>query len=134
MGHLCPRAERLCTTQPLQILNMIEQIQPAQLTDWINRHSGAQPVLVLDVREDFEVQTASIKAQGFELRHIPMGQLVQRLGELDPERPVACLCHHGGRSMQVASHLERSGFGHVANIAGGIHAWSAQVDATVPQY
>jgi rhodanese-related sulfurtransferase len=113
---------------------MIEQIQPAQLTDWINRHSGAQPVLVLDVREDFEVQTASIKAQGFELRHIPMGQLVQRLGELDPERPVACLCHHGGRSMQVASYLERSGFGHVANIAGGIHAWSAQVDATVPQY
>jgi rhodanese-related sulfurtransferase len=91
-------------------------------------------VLVLDVREDIEVQTASVKAQGFELRHIPMGQLVQRLGELENQRPVACLCHHGGRSMQVASYLDRSGFAQVANIAGGIHAWSLQVDPSVPQY
>jgi rhodanese-related sulfurtransferase len=113
---------------------MVEQIQPAQLQDWMARHAGAQPVLVLDVREDIEVQTASIQAQGFELRHIPMGQLVQRLDELDAQRPVACLCHHGGRSMQVASYLDRSGFAQVANIAGGIHAWSLQVDPRVPQY
>jgi rhodanese-related sulfurtransferase len=113
---------------------MVEQIQPAQLQEWIGRHTGAQPVLVLDVREDIEVQTASVKAQGFELRHIPMGQLVQRLGELENQRPVACLCHHGGRSMQVASYLDRSGFAQVANIAGGIHAWSLQVDPSVPQY
>jgi rhodanese-related sulfurtransferase len=113
---------------------MVEQIQPAQLQDWIARQSGTHPVLVLDVREDIEVQTASVKAQGFEICHIPMGQLVQRLGELDAQRPVACLCHHGGRSMQVASYLDRSGFAQVANIAGGIHAWSLQVDAAVPQY
>ena len=113
---------------------MVEQIQPAQLPDWIARHPGAQPALVLDVREDIEVQTASVQAQGFELLHIPMGQLVQRIAELNPQRPVACLCHHGGRSMQVASYLARCGFETVANIDGGINAWSMQVDPTVPQY
>ena len=54
--------------------------------------------------------------------------------ELDRDRPIACLCHHGGRSMQVAVFLAQQGFTHVANVAGGIHAWSAQIDPSVPQY
>ncbi|MFY7939968.1 MAG: rhodanese-like domain-containing protein, partial [Burkholderiaceae bacterium] len=57
-----------------------------------------------------------------------------RLSEWDRTRPVACLCHHGSRSMQVAAFLVQQGFEHVANIAGGIHAWSSQVDASVPTY
>ena len=63
-----------------------------------------------------------------------MGQLVARLSELDPNRPIACLCHHGSRSMQVAVFLAQKGFLKVANITGGIHAWSDQVDPTVPRY
>jgi rhodanese-related sulfurtransferase len=57
-----------------------------------------------------------------------MGSVPARLAELDPNA-VACLCHHGGRSMQVASFLHgNQGFTHVANIAGGIHAWADEVD------
>ena len=92
------------------------------------------PALLLDVREDWEIQTASVKPDGFELLHIPMGQLLQRLSELDPQRPLGCLCHHGGRSMQVAHYLANNGFQRVVNIAGGINAWSMQLDASIPRY
>ena len=113
---------------------MIEQVTPAQWRDWMAQQASQGAALMLDVREDWELQTASVRAEGFELRHIPMGQLVQRLSELDPERPIACLCHHGGRSMQVAHYLAQNGFARVANIAGGINAWSSQVDPQVPRY
>ena len=113
---------------------MIDQIRPSQLSDWlVNACTHGQPV-VLDVREPSELQIASIKADGFELLTIPMGVIPSRLNELDPEQPVACLCHHGGRSMQVASFLKARGFAHVANIAGGIHAWSAEIDPSIPRY
>jgi len=89
---------------------------------------------VLDVREPHELQRASVKADGFDLQTIPMGVLPVRLSELTPGQPVACLCHHGGRSMQVAHFLKSRGFEHVANIAGGINAWSAELDPSIPRY
>lgn len=92
-----------------------------------------EPV-VLDVREPAELQLASVKADGFTLLTIPMSALVSRLDELDPEQPTACLCHHGGRSMQVAAFLQSRGFAQVANIAGGIDAWSIELDPRVPRY
>jgi len=113
---------------------MIDQVTPAQWIEWKTQHASLGDALLLDVREDWEVQNASVRAEGFEWRHIPMGQLVARLSELDPNRPIACLCHHGSRSMQVAQYLSQKGFHKVANIAGGIHAWSAQVDPSVPVY
>ena len=113
---------------------MIAQIQPAQLADWIQSQQGHGDVVVLDVREGWELQTASIRAENFAFLHIPMSLVPARLSELDPQRPIACLCHHGGRSMQVAAFLAQQGFAHVANVAGGIHAWSTQVDPSVPQY
>ena len=113
---------------------MIDQVQPAQLQDWIASQSPNGSTVVLDVREAWELQTASIKAQGFELVTIPMHLIPPRLPELNRDQPIAVLCHHGGRSMQVAAFLAQHGFSHVANIAGGIHAWSSQVDASVPTY
>ncbi len=113
---------------------MIEQIHPSDLANWLDRVKAHGHPLVLDVREAHELQVASITAKGFELLHMPMHSIPPRLNELDPARPVACLCHHGGRSMQVANFLMSHGFEHVANIAGGINAWSAQVDPTVPRY
>ncbi len=114
---------------------MIDHIRPAQLPQWIAAHQaqGAQP-LVLDVREPQELQVASVRADGFELVCIPMSVLGARWQELDSERPIACLCHHGGRSMQVAAFLTQRGFAHVANIAGGIDAWACEVDTGVPRY
>ena len=113
---------------------MMDQVQPAQLADWVQSKAAFGKALVLDVREAWEVQTASVKANGFELQCMPMHTIPARLNELSREQPIACLCHHGGRSMQVAAFLAQQGFSHVANIAGGIHAWSAQVDRTVPTY
>lgn len=123
---------------------MIAQIRPAQLQAWFEQltangdASADQAPLVLDVREPWELQTASIKAlQGFERLQtlaMPMQSIPARLGELDKTRPIACLCHHGMRSQSVAAFLTQQGFETVANITGGISAWSRELDASVPQY
>jgi rhodanese-related sulfurtransferase len=113
---------------------MIDQIQPSQLSDWIAAHAADGPTVVLDVREPWEIQTACVTAQGFELVQMVMHTIPARLNELDRDRPIACLCHHGARSMQVAAFLAQQGFSQLANIEGGIDAWSAQLDATVPTY
>ena len=111
---------------------MIDQIRPGGLKAWMQAQSGA--TVVLDVREPWELEVAGLQPQGFELVTIPMNEVPARLGELDPDRPVACLCHHGTRSQRVAMYLVSNGFGQVANIAGGIDAWSLERDAAVPRY
>ena len=112
---------------------MIEQVRPSELTDWIQSHGAG--AIVLDVREHVELQVASVKpAEGFELVHIPMNEIPGRLGQLDPGRAVAVLCHHGNRSMRVAMFLQAQGFDTVANVAGGIDAWSQELDPSVPRY
>lgn len=113
---------------------MIEQVHPRDLAAWLETVRAFGEPLVLDVREPWEWQTASIRTEGFALQHLPMRAVPVRLAELDSSRPIACLCHHGGRSMQVASFLKHHGFDHVANITGGIDAWSREVDTSVPRY
>ena len=116
---------------------MIDQLSPTNFTVW---RDAALPLLpiVLDVREPWEVQTASVKADGFALLHIPMQSIPARLAELKQahgaDHPIACLCHHGMRSLQVANYLAQNGFVNVVNLQGGIAAWSQQVDASVAQY
>lgn len=113
---------------------MIDQVRPSELAQWLQSVRVHGEPVVLDVREPRELQIASIRADGFELLTIPMGAIPPRLAELNPEQPIACLCHHGGRSMQVAHFLKGRGFDHVANIAGGIDAWSAELDPTIARY
>lgn len=113
---------------------MIDHVRPAQLTDWFAAAPDSGRPLVLDVREPWELQTASVVPDGFDLVAIPMGALTDRLAELDATRPVACLCHHGMRSLRVAAFLEHQGFERVANISGGIDAWTQERDASVPRY
>lgn len=113
---------------------MIDQVRPNDLSAWMQAQPGGHAGVVLDVREPWELQTASVRPDGFSLRAIPMNDIPARLGELDANVPVACLCHHGARSQRVASFLAAQGFTHVANIAGGIDAWSAERDPQVPRY
>lgn len=113
---------------------MIVQVRPSELAQWLESVRAHGAPVVLDVREPHELQIASIRADGFELLTIPMGAIPPRLAELNAEQPIACLCHHGGRSMQVAQFLKGHGFDHVANIAGGINAWSAELDPTIARY
>ncbi len=115
---------------------MIAQVGPKYRAEWLAQArtpSGTEPG-VLYVREPWELQTASVQPDGFAFVHFPMGVRPVRLGVLDPDRPVACLCHHGGRSMQVAAFLAHHGFAQVANVAGGIHAWALERDPSVPCY
>ena len=81
---------------------MITQLRPSDLSAWLEtmRPHGA-PVL-LDVREPNELRAASVKADGFELVTIPMGVIPPRLNELNPDQPVACLCHHGRQARHLA--------------------------------
>jgi rhodanese-related sulfurtransferase len=90
--------------------------------------------LLLDVREPWEFETAAIRIDGLETRLMPMNSVPAQLAELDPLQPVVCICHHGARSAQVVAFLERQGFDAVYNLAGGIDAWSLQVDPRVPRY
>lgn len=113
---------------------MVDQVRPSTLAAWFAAEPASAPPLVLDVREPWEVALASVPATGFALCALPMASIPGQLAALDPDQPVACLCHHGARSMQVALFLERQGFARVANIAGGIDAWSAECDPSVPRY
>jgi rhodanese-related sulfurtransferase len=63
-----------------------------------------------------------------------MQTVPQRLDELAEVQPIVCICHHGMRSAQVVAFLQRQGHAQVYNLAGGVDAWSAQVDPAVPRY
>jgi rhodanese-related sulfurtransferase len=111
---------------------MIAQIRPSELSAWLAQQDPQ--ATVLDVREPVELRTATVRPDGFELVAIPMNEVPARLAELDAGRPVACLCHHGARSQRVALFLAQNGFDNIANIAGGIDAWSLERDPGVPRY
>jgi rhodanese-related sulfurtransferase len=100
----------------------------------MSRAAGSTAPLLLDVREPWEFALAAIQIDGVETRAMPMNSVPARLGELDPAQPVVCICHHGARSAQVVAFLERQGFDAAYNLAGGIDAWSLQVDPAVPRY
>jgi rhodanese-related sulfurtransferase len=63
-----------------------------------------------------------------------MREIPARVGELEASKDLVAICHHGGRSMQVAMFLEKQGFTRVHNLVGGIDAWSRTVDPAVPLY
>jgi rhodanese-related sulfurtransferase len=107
----------------------MQHITASELAAWIADPTRAKPVL-LDVREPWEYQTCRIEGALL----IPMNTIPARHGELDPDATIVCVCHHGGRSAQVAAFLERSGFTQVTNLTGGVHAWALQVDNTMPTY
>lgn len=100
-----------------------------QLAAWLADPARPRPLL-LDVREDWEFATCKIDGS----TQIPMNTIPARLQELDEDAEIVCICHHGARSMSVAAFLERNGFTKVTNLSGGIHAWAAQVDSTMPTY
>ncbi len=90
-----------------------------------------KPDLVLvDVREPAEAEIARIDGA----RHIPLRQLPGRLSELPGHGEIVTLCHHGQRSLKAREILKGAGFANVRSLAGGIDAWSREVDAEVPRY
>ena len=105
----------------------MKNILPAELKAEL---AAGRKFQLLDVRENWEYQTASIAGSTL----IPMGEIQSRVAELDPRSDLVVICHHGGRSMQVAMFLAGQGFGKVHNLAGGVDAWSRTVDPSMPKY
>jgi rhodanese-related sulfurtransferase len=99
--------------------------------EFLDRREGGEEMTLLDVREDWEVALAPVPTDTV---HIPMGEVSDRIGELDPNKETVVICRSGGRSAQVAQFLERQGFGKVFNLSGGILAWSRVIDPRIPQY
>ena len=91
---------------------------------------GREKFLLLDVREPNEYEIARI--DGAKL--IPLGELPSRLSELDGSQPIVIHCHSGVRSARAVEMLQKSGFQNVRNLAGGIDAWSDEIDPAVPRY
>ncbi|WP_027457261.1 rhodanese-like domain-containing protein [Dechloromonas agitata] len=107
----------------------MQQIRARQLAEWLADDNRPDPVL-LDVREPWEVDLCQLAGT----QHIPMHLVPVRCDDIDPNRDVVVICHHGGRSMQVAMFLERKGFRSVHNLMGGVEAWAAEVDPTMRRY
>ncbi|MGR8980470.1 MAG: rhodanese-like domain-containing protein [Gammaproteobacteria bacterium] len=87
-------------------------------------------LVLLDVREPSEFRFARINNSML----IPLNQIPHRIGELDPNKEIIVICHHGIRSRHAAHYLARAGFENVANLTGGIDAWSIHCDSSVPRY
>ena len=107
----------------------MKQITPVQLAEWLQDASRPAPFL-LDVREPSEFAYCAIPGSV----PMPMASVPARAQELPDDVDIVVICHHGARSMQVAAFLAARGFAHVANVAGGINAWSAELDPSIPLY
>jgi sulfur-carrier protein adenylyltransferase/sulfurtransferase len=103
------------------------EVEVADLRRW--REEG-RDLQLLDVRQPVEHSIARIDGALL----VPLPQLPSRVGELDPARPVVVYCHHGPRSLRAAEWLRAQGFPRAASLAGGIDAWSVEVDSEVPRY
>ncbi len=94
-------------------------------------HEGAPDrALIIDVREAHELAICRLPAA----RHIPMREIPARIATLPRDQHLLILCHAGGRSRRVTEYLRQQGFTAVSNITGGIDAWAAELDPTLPRY
>ncbi len=109
-----------------KVNNGIPQIS---VTDFKRKRGAGEDFFLLDVREPHEFQIANL---GGHL--IPLGDLPARISELDSSREIVVHCKMGGRSQKAAEFLKQAGFNKIQNLAGGIQAWSEQVDPKVPKY
>lgn len=106
---------------------MYEDISPAE---FVAQREADESWQLLDVREPWEIDIASLP----QCVAIPLAEILSRHREINADKPVAVICHSGGRSAKVATFLAGQGFSRVANIAGGIDAWAEEVDNSLPRY
>jgi sulfur-carrier protein adenylyltransferase/sulfurtransferase len=119
--------EAFCGVTAAKEKHVGAEITPLELRGQRGRDPG---LVVLDVREPQEIQIAAFPGATW----IPLGDLAGRMGELDGHRSIVTLCHHGIRSLRARDILKGAGFANVRSLAGGIDAWSREVDSAVPRY
>ena len=85
---------------------------------------------LIDVREPYEIDICSIDGES-----IPMGEVMNRVGEISKDKPVIIHCRSGKRSAAVIDSLERNhGFENLSNLTGGILAYASEIDSSLEQY
>ena len=126
--------ERFCGIVPEEKLAPVQNgIPQMSVKELKQRLDAGDDLFILDVREPFEYQIARIEGRvGGHL--IPLGDLPKRMNELDTAREIVVQCKSGGRSQRAAEFLAKNGFAKLHNLAGGITAWSNEIDPKVPKY
>ena len=108
-----------------------QQMPEISATELKQRLDNGEDIQIIDVREANEVAIATIP----NTIHIPLGQILNRMSEIDSTRETVVHCKMGGRSARAIMGLKQSGFtGNLINLKGGITAWSNDVDPSVPKY
>lgn len=103
---------------------VLEEITPAEL---LSRCRAGELWHLLDVRDTKELENVRVRETADLLvKTIPMNEIPDRYGELDPSVSLAVLCHSGGRSARVAGFLAGTGLSRVVNVRGGIEAWPVE--------
>lgn len=106
-------------------------MQEITATELKQRLDAGEDIQIIDVRQPDEYAFAKI--EGAKL--IPLGEVVNRMNEIDETRETVVHCKMGGRSAKAIEILQQSGFkGSLSNLRGGITAWSNEVDPKVPKY
>ena len=123
--------EQFCGIEPkpkeeVKLQNGIPQMTVHELKQ---RMDAGEEVYIIDVREPYEYQIANIGG-----KLIPLNDVPQRLAEIDPAQEIVVQCRSGARSQRVAEFLKQNGYSRVVNLAGGILAWSDQIDPSVQKY
>ena len=108
---------------------MVYEILPADLASKLN---AGEPVYLIDVRQTWEHEIAALANSVL----VPLNELPQRTAELAPPPGslIVTYCHHGVRSLTAAEFLEQMGVPDVHSLAGGIDAWSREIDRKLPRY
>ncbi|HSE48196.1 MAG TPA: rhodanese-like domain-containing protein [Terriglobales bacterium] len=119
-------AATAATTKSTGAMEVSIEITPEEAKQKLDQGEA----VLIDVREPWEVQTASVAGA----KNIPMGDVASRQQELDPDKNILVLCHHGVRSLKVTNWLREHGFEKAQSVRGGIDAWSKKVDPKVPTY
>ena len=126
--------EQFCGVAPAQQQQAAEpsggDATEITVTELKARMDRGEDVFVLDVREPHEYEINRIPGSTL----IPLGDLAERYGELDPNREIVSQCKSGVRSARAAAFLRERGFSNVRNLKGGVLAWVDQVDPSQPKY
>lgn len=113
---------------PQPVTTLPESVTVGELAE---RLRSDTPPLLLDVREPFETEIATIPGKSI---LIPVGQLEHRLNELDPSQEMVVYCQTGARSQQAVRLLRAAGFAKAQNLTGGILGWAREIDPSMPTY
>ena len=124
--------QEFCGIPQAQQAEDVDELPEIGVQDLKEKLEAGERVAVLDVREPHEYEVANLEAQGAKL--IPLGELPERLAELNQNDEIAVHCKTGGRSARAVKILQNAGFGNVYNVEGGITAWSEEIDPSIPKY